>query len=199
MLDLYKQGLSQEEVFPRAINVSIDKFYDDFVAWCEKQVATWGYDEETSKNYDALREDAEALVKSRQYEKAVESWEAIVKIRPMDALPHQRLAGLYLTKQINQPEKAIEHLKTLADVELKDNRFAKRIARLYRDEQDLDDAQKFALTAVYTDPYDLDAHQLLAEVYEKAGNESGAAREQRVIPVLQQWIEANRRRQATGE
>jgi hypothetical protein len=199
MLDLYKQGLSQEEVFPQAINVSIDRFYDDFVAWCEKQVATWGYDEETSKNYDALREDAEALVKSRQYDKAVESWEAIVKIRPMDALPHQRLAGLYLTKQINQPEKAIEHLKTLADVELKDNRFAKRIARLYRDEQDLDDAQKFALTAVYTDPYDLDAHQLLAEVYEKAGNEGGAAREQKVIPILQQWIEENRRRQAGGE
>ena len=114
-------------------------------------------------------------------------------------LPHQRLAGLYLTKQVNQPDKAIEHLKTLADVELKDNRYAKRIARLYRDQDQLAEAQQFAVTAVYTDPYDLDAHQLLAEVDEKAGNQSGAAREQKVIPILQQWIEANRRRQATGE
>ena len=47
----------------------------------------------------------------------------------------------------------------------------------------------FALTAVYTDPYDLSAHKLLAEVYDKAGNESGAARENRVIPVLEKWIE----------
>src|SRR5256885_12238355 len=101
----------------------------------------------------------------------------------MDALPHQRLAGLYLTKQINDPEKAIEHLKTLSDVELKDNRFAKRIARLYRDLDKLTEAQQFALTAVYTDPYDLDAHQLLAEVDEKAGNEAGAAREKKVIPI----------------
>jgi tetratricopeptide (TPR) repeat protein len=199
MLDLYKQGLSQEEVFPKAINVSLDQFYDNFVAWCEGQVATWGYDEETSKKYDELRESAEELVKSRQYDQAVDAWEEIVKIRPMDSLPHQRLAGLYLTKQINQPEKAIEHLKILADVELKDNRFAKRIARLYRDEDDLKNAEKFALTAVYTDPYDMDAHQLLAEVDEKAGNDTGATREQTVIPILQQWIEENRRRQAGGE
>jgi tetratricopeptide (TPR) repeat protein len=117
----------------------------------------------------------------------------------MDALPHTRLAGLYLTKQINQPDKAIEHLKALAAVELKDNRYAKRISRLYRDEGKLAEAQQFALTAVYTDPYDLDAHQLLEEVDEKAGNDAGAAREQKVIPILQKYIDDNRRRQALGE
>ena len=199
MLDLYRQGLSQEEVFPKAINVSIDDFYDAFTKWCEDQVATWGYDEATSKKYDELRETAEEMIKSRQFDKAVDAWEQIAKIRPMDALPHTRLAGLYLSKQINLPDKAIEELKILAAVELKDNRYAKRISRLYRDESDFTNAQKFALTAVYTDPYDLDAHQLLAEVDEKSANADGAAREQKVIPILQQWIEENRRRQAGGE
>src|SRR6185295_2525191 len=199
MLELYRQGLTQEEVFPKAINVSIDSFYDDFVKWAEGQIATWGYDEETSEKYDKLREEAENLIKSRQYEKAIEAWEEIVKLRPMDALPHQRLAGLYLVKDVNQPEKAIEQLKILADVELKDNRYAKRIARLYRDTEKLDDALKFALTAVYTDPYDLDAHKLLAELYENAHDTEGQKREKRVIPVLEKWIEQNRRRQAGGE
>jgi tetratricopeptide (TPR) repeat protein len=198
MLDLYKQGLSQEEVFPKAIGVSIDDFYDAFVKWCEDQVASWGYDDETNKKYDELRATAEEMIKSRQYDKAVDAWQAIVKIRPMDALPHTRLAGLYLSQQINQPDKAIEQLKILAAVELKDNRYAKRISRLYRDENDWTNAQKYALTAVYTDPYDLDAHQLLAEVDKKAGNTEGEAREQKVIPILQQWIEENRRRQASG-
>ena len=61
------------------------------------------------------------------------------------------------------------------------------------------EAQQFALTAVYTDPYDLRAHELLAEIDEKAGNTAGAAKEQEVIPILQKWIEENRRRQASGE
>ena len=66
-------------------------------------------------------------------------------------------------------------------VELKDNRYAKRIARVYRDEGSWDEAGKYGLIAVYTDPYDQSAHELLATVYEKLGNTSGAEREKRVI------------------
>ena len=199
MLDLYRQGLSQEEVFPKSIGESMDDFYDEFSRWCDAQIATWGYDEQTSKKYEELRDNAEEMIKSRQYDKAVDAWEQIVKLRPMDALPHSRLAGLYLLKSINQPDRAIEHLKVLAAVELKNNAYAKRIAGLYRDEGKLDDAKKFALTAVYTDPYDLRAHQLLAEIDQKAGDAKGEAKEQEVIPILQKWIEENRRRQASGQ
>jgi tetratricopeptide (TPR) repeat protein len=199
MLDLYRQGFSQEEVFPKAINLSMDDFYDSFVKWCEQQISTWGYDEETTKKYEELRDNAEDMIKSRQYDKAVEAWEQIVKLRPMDALPHTRLAGLYLNKAINQPDKAIEHLKALSDVELKNNAYAKRIAGIYRDEDKLTEAHQFAMTAVYTDPYDLRAHQLLAEIDEKAGNTKEADRERKVIPILEQWIQENLRRQASGE
>jgi hypothetical protein len=46
---------------------------------------------------------------------------------------------------VNQPERAIEHLKTLHVVELKDNRYAKRIARVYRDIGKLEDAEHYAV------------------------------------------------------
>jgi tetratricopeptide (TPR) repeat protein len=195
MLEQFKNGASESEAFQRVLKVSITQFTSDFFAWTEKQVSTWGYDPETSKKYATLRDDGETLIKEKKYEEAVKVFEQIVSMRPVDALPHKRLAGLYLTQQINQPEKAIEHLIRLHQVELKDNQYAKRIARIYRDEGKLDDAVKYGMQAVYVDPYDPAAHKLLAELYEKAGNQPGLEREERVIPVLEQWLEQNRRPQ----
>ena len=48
-------------------------------------------------------------------------------------LPHQRLAGLYLTGETKDLDKAVRELTRLAQVELNDNRYAKRIARVYRE------------------------------------------------------------------
>jgi tetratricopeptide (TPR) repeat protein len=194
MLDAFRQGGSEEEVFQKVLGKGRSEFTSDFFAWAEREVSTWGYDEESSKKYAELRERAEGLIKSRQYEEALKVWLEIAQIRPVDALPHQRLAGLYLAKEINQPEKAIEQLKVLHAVELHDNRYAKRIARIYRDTNKLEDAAKYGLEAVYIEPYDLDAHKLLAEVYDKSGNAKGQERERRVIPVLEKWLEENRKR-----
>jgi Flp pilus assembly protein TadD len=194
MLAGFKDGLSQSEVFAKVLGKSETEFSDEFHNWTRKQVATWGYDADTSAKYAALREQGEELIKSHQYKEAVDVWEQIVAIRPVDALPHQRLAGLYLTKQMRNVDKAIEHLSALDAVELKDDRFAKRISRLERDENELPRAIAEAQRAVYTDPYDLDAHQLLAELFEKSGDDAGLAKEQRVIPVLQKWIDGNEHR-----
>ena len=194
MLDAFRRGGSEEEVFQKVLGKGRSEFTSDFFVWAEREVSTWGYDDESSKKYAELRERGEGLIKSRQYEEALKVWLEIAQLRPVDALPHQRLAGLYLAKEINQPEKAIERLKLLHAVELHDNRYAKRIARIYRDTNKLDDAAKYGLEAVYIEPYDLDAHKLLAEVYEKSGNAKGLERERRVIPVLEQWLEENRKR-----
>src|SRR5262249_48666351 len=105
MLAAFKAGESEAAVFQKVLGKSTSDFETDFFAWAEKQVSTWGYDEQTSKKYDALRAKGESLVKARQYAEAVKAWEEIVKLRPVDALPHQRLAGLYLTKEVNQPDK----------------------------------------------------------------------------------------------
>jgi tetratricopeptide (TPR) repeat protein len=193
MLELFRNGQSQDEVFMRVLHKSTSQFDTEFKAWTQQQIATWGYDEETSAKYDDLRDLAEKYTKNKQYDQALEAWQEVQKIRPMDELPHKRLAGIYLTKQVNQPEKAIEHLKTLAAMESKDNRWAKRVARIYRESGKFADAAKSALLAVYTDPYDLDAHKLLAELYEKTGDAKGLKRETRVIGELEKWAEENRK------
>ncbi|WP_428940563.1 tetratricopeptide repeat protein [Fontivita pretiosa] len=192
MLQAFKDGASEQQVFQDVLGKSLSEFQADFFAWTRKQVSTWGYDPQTSQQYEKLRERGEELIKARDYVEAVKVWQQILKLRPVDALPHQRLAGLYLTRAVNDPARAIEHLKVLHAVELKDNRYAKRISRLYRDINDLPNARSYALESVYIDPYDLDAHNLLLEVAEKAGDETLAARERRMIPVLEQWINANR-------
>ena len=156
-------------------------------------MAGWGYDAETSKEYAELRKQGEDLIKQRQYAPAVEVWEKIAALRPVDVLPHTRLAGLYLRKEIHEPDKLIRELKELHFRSLHDNIYAKKISRVYRDEGKTDEAVKFALQAVYIDPYDMDAHELLAQLYEKSGNTAGLEREHRTIPVLATWLEENRK------
>jgi tetratricopeptide (TPR) repeat protein len=187
MLAEFRKGREQSDVFPDVLGKTLTQFQTDFFAWTEKEVAGWGYDPETSKKYAALVKEGEALIKARQYEPALKIWKEILAIRPMDALPHQRLAGLYLREEINQKDKAIEHLDRLHQVDLHDNRFAKRAARVYRDMDKVEKAIGYALQAIYVDPYDVDAHELLAELYQKAGNAEGAAREKRTIEILEEW------------
>jgi tetratricopeptide (TPR) repeat protein len=192
MLAEFKAGGNEQSAFEKVLGKSLSEFQTEFFAWCRHEVSTWGYDEKTSAEYAKLREQGEALIKSRDYAEAAKVWEQIAAIRPVDELPHQRLAGLYLTPQVNDKEKAIEQLKRLHLVELKDNRYAKRIARLYRDLNQLHDAQIYAMQSVYIDPYDLDAHKLLLEIAQKADDRATEARENHVIPELEKWIDANR-------
>ncbi|HSV14461.1 MAG TPA: tetratricopeptide repeat protein, partial [Tepidisphaeraceae bacterium] len=189
MLAEFKAGGSQEDVFPKILGRSQTEFFSEFSQWTQRQIAGWGYDEQSQKKYDELRDQAEELIKTREYPEALKLWEQIAKLRPVDQLPHQRLAGLYLSKAVNEPQKAVDHLKILHQVDLKDDRYAKRIARLYRDMNKLDDARHWAMQAIYIDPYDMDAHDLMAELCEKADDAAGLAREQRVIPLLKQWMQ----------
>ena len=194
-----RAGKTQEESFTKVLGKDSATFSAEFFQWADSQIAKWGYDAETTKKYEALRKQGEELIKGRQYAEALPIWQQIAELRPVDPLPQQRLAALYLTKEINQKDKALEHLIALDKVELKNNLYAKRIAMLYRDLGQLKEATQYALQAVYIDPYDLRAHELLAEINEKAGDEAGLAKEKRVIPVLSQWIETNRHRSDVPE
>jgi tetratricopeptide (TPR) repeat protein len=185
MLEEFRKGKEQSEVFPEILGKSLTDFQTDFFAWTEKEVSTWGYDEKTTETYKTLVKEAEAMTRAKQYAAALKAWLKIVEIRPMDALPHLRLAGIYLRPEIHQPEKAVEHLERLHKVELSDNRYAKRIARIERDMGKMDNAIAYGLQAVYVDPYDMDAHQLLSELYSKVGNSAGEQRENHTIKVLE--------------
>ena len=198
MLDLMRHADRQEEVFPKVTGKTIPQFMDEFEAWSQKQVAKWGYDEESNKKYEALRKKGEDLIGSRQYAEAAKVWEEIAALRPADSLPHQRLAGLYLAKDVNDPEKAAAQLEILSKVELKDNRYAKRLARLYRELKQWDKAGTWALDSVYIDPYDISAHEVLLDVCENTNNAKGAEREKHVIAELTQ-LKDNQKKQEQRE
>lgn len=182
MLELMRHADRQEDVFPKVTGKSIPQFMTEFQAWAEKKISTWGYDKESTEKYEQLVKQGEELVKNRQYEEAAKVWEQVVKLRPVDQLPHQRLAGLYAA--LKDHKKEIEEFEILSKVELKDNRFSKRIARLFRDDGDMENAGKYALESVYINPYDIGAHEILAEVCEKTNNAKGLERERRVIADL---------------
>ena len=182
MLELMRHADRQEDVFPKVTGKSIPQFMTEFQAWAEQQVSKWGYDAETSKKYDELRKKADDLIASRQWDEAAKAWEQIAAIRPVDQLPHQRLAGLYF--KLKDRNREIVQLEILMRVELKDNRYASRAARACRDAGQWDKAARYALDAVYINPYDLSAHELLEQVYEKTDNAKGAEREKRVIGEL---------------
>ena len=169
-------------MFLEVLGKSESEFEKGFFAWTHKQVATWGYDADSSKRYDELREQGEALIHSRDYQKAVDIWKQIETLRPVDQLPHSRLAGLYI--RLNQPENLVDELIQLHLRSLHDNIYAKKISRVYRDMGNTDKATAYALQAVYIDPYDPDAHELLADLDTKTGNTEGAAREKRVLKIL---------------
>jgi hypothetical protein len=65
MLDEFRAGAPQEDVFPNVLGKSLSEFTSEFFGWTKAQVATWGYDEETTKKYDELRERGEDLIRSR--------------------------------------------------------------------------------------------------------------------------------------
>ena len=136
MLNEFKNGGLQEDVFPKILGRTQDQFFSDFKAWCVKQVAGWGYDAASQSKYEQLVDQGETLIGSKDYAGAAAIWEQIAKLRPMDEMPHKKLAGLYLSPQVNQPIKAIEHLKVLHLLDVRDNRYAKRVSRLYRDTGD---------------------------------------------------------------
>ena len=187
MLAEEKAGLLQPDVFVKVLGRTQDQFFAEFCAWTRDQVAGWGYDAASVKTYDALREQGEAKISAHDYAAAADVWEQIVKLRPMDELPHKRLAGLY--GATGEKLKAIEQFKLLHLLEARDDKYAKAAARLYRDLGDYANAEAYALQSVYVEPYDLGAHQLLLAMCDKAGDEKGAARERRVIPILKQWAD----------
>jgi tetratricopeptide (TPR) repeat protein len=188
LLEQFRLGFSQDDAFPTVLGRTLPQFSVDFFAWAQKQVASWGYDEKTTGDYETLKMMAQAQDQAGQYKDEAQTWEAAVTLRPMDILPHQKLAGLYM-RRVPDADRSAEELETLARVELKDDSYAKGVARRYSDLGELQKAVKYAEKAVYTNPYDPVAHDLLEQLYEKTNNAAGMEREKRVIPILNKWIE----------
>ena len=84
-------------------------------------------------------------------------------------------------------EDAIELATKAIEADPKNARAYYVRGRFYAEVRQPQKAVKYAKQAVYVDPYDDAAHELLAQLYEKTGNESGLSREKRVLNVLGEW------------
>lgn len=182
LLAAFKAGKTEEAAFTEVVGLSPDRFHSDFVMWARQKVKGWGYDDATSDKVEALVEKGQQQIEAKQLAEAAATWEEVAKLRPVDALPHQRLAGLYL--RLGEKAKAREQLIALHAVELKDNRYAKRIARLSVEMNDLPAAVRYAREATWIDPYDVSAHELLLEAAEKAGEAKTVETQRRRIEAI---------------
>jgi hypothetical protein len=70
MMEQYRLGHTEDEVFQTVLHRTESQFSDEFQAWCQLQVAGWGYDEATGKKYDELRQEGEDLIGQKQYQLA---------------------------------------------------------------------------------------------------------------------------------
>lgn len=185
LLESFKRGRNEAEAFTEVISRTPEQFHEEFVRWARAEVAKWGYDKASVAKYDELREKGEKLIEKKDFPAAVEVWEQIRALRPVDALPRQRLAGLYLTPAVNDVAKARENLAALHAVEIKDNRYAKRLSRLSAQLEDWTAAVRYAREAVWISPYDMAAHKLLLEQAEKGGDAPLAEAQRKRLAALE--------------
>lgn len=190
LLAAYGEGKGDDDAFLAATGMNVADFHVKFSQWSKDQVKTWGYDEATLKEVETLQKEAERLTFESQYEPAIPMWQKILEKQPMNPLPPRRLAGIYL--RLERPTDALPHLIASLPLELQDNRFAKRIARIYDDAGDAKNAAKYADAAIGIDPYDADAHDLLAELAGKAGDAAKVKQENEVAALLRERKEKAR-------
>ena len=184
LLAAYGDGKGDDDAFLAATGMNVSAFHAKFAAWSKNEVKDWGYDDATSKEVETLTKEAERLTRESQWEPAIAAWQTIVAKQPMNPTPPRRLAGIYLRQE--RPEDALPQLLLSLPLELQDNRFAKRIARIYDDTGDAKNALKYANAAIGIDPYDPEAHDLLGELAQKASDFAKVKQEAEVATLLRE-------------
>lgn len=184
MLDSYRAGLSTNAVFQKVLGVSTPEFDAQFAAWAKSKLKQLGLDPASQRELATLSRQGNDLIKQKDYKGACDIWEKAYALCPVNLQVNQRLAGLYLHKDINQPEKALPHLHALDGDQLKDNRYAMRLAKLYLQLGRPKDALASAQRACRIHPYDADARQLLVQALTQAGATEEVAKQEKVIAWL---------------
>lgn len=197
LLLAYRDGKTDEEAVRAAVNMGLEEFDKKFADWAKKQVENWGYDKETAAKYKKAFDRGEEKMKANQLDEAWAAFSEANQLQPYNHMPHRRLAAIAMKQK--KPDAALVHLRWLVPLEFRDNRFAKSVAMLYKQQDDVAKAIEFAELAVKTDPYDPLAHDLLGELYQKAGDER-AMRETEVASLLRlRADEAAKPKDATKE
>lgn len=169
MFAAYRSGKQTDQVISDCLKMSTTQLDDRFAKWAADRVVKIGMDSVSQKQLAELKTTGEKHIADKDLKAALVTWQKAYSICALDPLVNTRLAGLYLHKSINQPQKAATHLHALDCEQLHDNRYALRLAKLYAQQSQYDQAILSARRATQIDPYDAAARDLLAGIYQKAG------------------------------
>ena len=189
LLNAYGRSKTDEEAFQLATGRPMAEVESGWHAWMKAKLKPWNYDAASIKKGEALAEEGAAQIKVGDLPEALKTWQQACDLQPTEVAPHRKLAGIYLSKAINDPAKAIEHLKFLHVLELSDARFASNIAKLYDRLGDTANAAKWAREATFVDLYDPTTHEFLAAMLDKTGDTAGAEKERAAVEQLKLWQE----------
>jgi len=114
--------------------------------------------------------------------------------RPVDPEPHKILTRHYLAT--DQPERAVPHLRFLADREAYSPAYAVELARRYADLRDWPAALDYAVNAVLIAPYDANLRELAAEAALRARNFDAARWHLEALTMLEPDRQQHQRRLA---
>ncbi len=183
LLDQFHQGTEVGAAFETVLNQPPAAFDAAFGAWARQRVASWGYDPKTAQAYQALCREGDDLIQGGKYEAAVTVWENAMQLRPMDELPHQRLAGLYL--HLKQTDAAVRELTLLSRATQENDAYAKKAAELLTAAGKLPEAARMADRAIEINLYDPAAHQLRLTIAQRQGDQPILERETAALKFLQ--------------
>ena len=184
MLDEFGKGRQEAEVFRDVLGIELSEFDKGFHERMTQHMTGWGRLPDQTAPYESAIVEGSAALEAKDFAKAIEAFERARELRPMDDLPMRRLAGLYLAKETLDEAKALENLLALHARTDRDNRFAKRAARLLLSQEDAARAQQLAYNAVQINPYDRAAHELLKESAAATGDDETVAKQERRLAVL---------------
>ncbi|MGE3107580.1 MAG: hypothetical protein AB7G11_01225 [Phycisphaerales bacterium] len=119
--------------------------------------------------------------------------ERYAQARPVDPLPHQQLAKLYLSDPATAP-RAIEHLEWLDAREQKTSAYAAELAKRYAAAGDWDKARAKAERATQVAPYDAGNRELAATVAIRRKDYDAAERHLSAVAMLEPSVELHKQR-----
>lgn len=182
LLHQFRDGAEVDAAVGGVLHRTLGQFDAEFLAWAKQRVANWGYDPKATERYKHLCDQGQSLVDSAGYQEALNVWSQAAQVRPMDELPHQRLAGLYL--HLKQDDLAVAQLNLLSRATQDNDAYSRRSARLLLDRGRLDQAAQAAARAIEINLYDPKAHEILLQVAVRRGDSQTAARERQALALL---------------
>lgn len=180
MLLLYKEGRTTPEVFRQALNLGVEEFDKQFLAWVDDRVQSI-----ESKVFGELITSGEEALEKGEIDKAIEVLDRAVEMYPEytdEHNPYEPLAEAYLKKGNKQA--AIDVLKKYTTYsEVSYDSFMK-LAGLLEESGDVSGARQALEGSVYIRPLDMEAHDKLGKILIGQKQYAAAAREYETLIAL---------------